>query len=212
MSLDAQQQRIVSLSALTAVGDLEHLKTELNTGLDAGLTCNEIKEVMVQLYAYCGFPRTLNGINTFMQVLEQRKAKGIKDKEGRDASPITDTVNKYQIGKKTLQTLTGKEEKTLSGANAFAPVLDTFLKEHLFADIFSRDILNFEQRELTTVSALAAMSGVKSQLQAHMAMGINTGLTEAQLRQIVSLIKKHIGEQQADLARNVLNAVTTKKE
>ena len=78
-SLNAQQQSIVSIAALTAVGDLEHLKTELNTGLDAGLTINEIKEVLVQLYAYCGFPRSLNAINTFMNVVEERKAKGIKD-------------------------------------------------------------------------------------------------------------------------------------
>jgi alkylhydroperoxidase/carboxymuconolactone decarboxylase family protein YurZ len=53
--LNAQQQGIVSISALTAVGDLKQLKTQLNTGLDAGLTINEIKEILVQLYAYCGF-------------------------------------------------------------------------------------------------------------------------------------------------------------
>src|SRR5215218_9939576 len=57
--LNAQQQSIVSIAALTAVGDVEHLKTALNTGLDEGLTVNEIKEVLVQLYAYCGFPRSL---------------------------------------------------------------------------------------------------------------------------------------------------------
>ncbi|MEO6548061.1 MAG: carboxymuconolactone decarboxylase family protein [Ferruginibacter sp.] len=49
-SLAAGQQSIVSISALTAIGDLEHLKTQLNTGLDAGLTINEIKEIIVQLY------------------------------------------------------------------------------------------------------------------------------------------------------------------
>ncbi len=97
-SLNAQQQSIVSISALMAVGDLEHLKTELNTGLEAGLTINEIKEVLLQLYAYCGFSRTLNGINTFIKVLEERKTKGINDKEGRNASPIADTINKYQTG------------------------------------------------------------------------------------------------------------------
>ncbi len=126
-ALDAQQKSIVSISSLMAVGDLERLKRELNTGLDAGLTISEIKEVLVQLYAYCGFPRTLNGINTFIKVLDERKAKGIDDIEGKDASPIND-ADKYQTGKQTLQTLTGKEEKTLSGANAFAPVLDTFLR------------------------------------------------------------------------------------
>ena len=108
-SLTAQQQSIVSIAALTAVGDIEHLKTGLNTGLDAGLTINEIKEVLVQLYAYCGFPRSLNAINTFMSVVEERKAKGITDVEGKEASAITTTENKYETGKKTLQTLTGRD-------------------------------------------------------------------------------------------------------
>ena len=85
-SLNAQQESIVSIAALTAVGDLANLKTQLNTGLDAGLTVNEIKEVLVQLYAYCGFPRSLNAINTFMSVVEERKAKGIKDVEGKDVN------------------------------------------------------------------------------------------------------------------------------
>src|SRR6476661_1369397 len=67
--LNPQEQSIVSIAALTAVGDLAHLKTQLNTGLDAGLTVNEIKEVLVQLYAYCGFPRSLNAVNTFMSVV-----------------------------------------------------------------------------------------------------------------------------------------------
>ena len=126
-SLNPQQKSIVSIAALTAVGDLEHLKTQLNAGLDAGLTINEIKEVLVQLYAYCGFPRSLNGINTFMSVVEERKAKGVTDVVGKEASTISDNANKYETGKKTLQTLTGREEKgPKTGANDFAPVIDTF--------------------------------------------------------------------------------------
>lgn len=210
-SLNAQQQSIVTISALTATGDLEHLKTQLNNGLDARLTINEIKEVLVQLYAYCGFPRTLNAVNTFMSVLEERKAKGINDKEGKDASPIND-ADKYQTGKNTLQKLTGKEEKTLSGANAFAPALDTFLKEHLFADIFSRDVLNYQQRELATISALAAMAGVEPQLQAHFGMAMNTGLTEGQLRQMISLIEKNVGKKEADTTKQVLAKVIAARQ
>src|SRR6266576_7090095 len=75
--LDARQQSIVTISALTATGDLEHLRTAMNGGLDGGLTVNEIKDVLVQMYAYCGFPRSLNGISTFMAVLEERKHRGI---------------------------------------------------------------------------------------------------------------------------------------
>jgi alkylhydroperoxidase/carboxymuconolactone decarboxylase family protein YurZ len=70
--LDAGQRNIVVISAFTANGDLDKLKTALNEGLDAGLTVNEIKEILVQLYAYTGFPRSLNGINTFMAVMDER--------------------------------------------------------------------------------------------------------------------------------------------
>ena len=58
-SLSAPQQSIVIIAALTATGDLDGLKKELHVGLDAGLSVNEIKEILVQLYAYCGFPRSL---------------------------------------------------------------------------------------------------------------------------------------------------------
>jgi 4-carboxymuconolactone decarboxylase len=206
--LNAQQQSIVSIAALTAVGDLEHLKTELNTGLDAGLTINEIKEVLVQLYAYCGFPRSLNGINTFMNVVEERKAKGITDKYGKEASPMADTADKYERGRKTLETLTKiPQVKPAPGFGEFAPRIDAFLKEHLFADIFDNDALTYQQRELATISALSAMESVAPQLQAHLTMGMNTGLTQSELKQVFSLIEKHIGKQQAEVAESVLSKI-----
>lgn len=204
-ALNEHQQSMAAIAALTAAGDMQQLKTALNTGLDAGLTINEIKEALVQLYAYCGFPRSLNAINTLMSVLDERKAKGINDAEGKDASPIATTVDKYETGKRTLQQLTGKEEKgPKTGANAFAPVIDTFLKEHLFADIFSRDVLNYRQREFVTISALAVMPGVGPQLQAHVAMGKNTGVTEPQLKELTLLIEKYVGRAQANTLRKAI--------
>jgi 4-carboxymuconolactone decarboxylase len=49
---------------------------------------NEIKEILVHLYAYTGFPRSLNGIHTFMAVLDERRAQGIEDEPGKEASPL----------------------------------------------------------------------------------------------------------------------------
>ena len=210
-TLNAQQQSIVSIAALTAVGDITNLKTQLNIGLDAGLSINEIKEVLVQMYAYCGFPRCLNGINTFMTVVEERKTKGIIDVMGKEASPITDAVNKYETGKQTLQQLTGIEEKgPKTGANAFTPIIDTFLKEHLFADIFSRDVLTHQQRELATISVLSALEGVAPQLQFHLEVGLNIGITASQLKQVFSIIEIRIGKHQAEIATDVLSKITDK--
>jgi 4-carboxymuconolactone decarboxylase len=212
-SLNAQQQSIVSIAALTAIGDLEHLKTQLNTGLDAGLTINEIKEVLVQLYAYCGFPRSLNGISTFMKVVDERKAKGIQDVIGKEATPETDSASKYERGRRTLETLTKtKQVKPAPGFGEFAPRIDAFLKEHLFADIFDNDVLTWQQRELATISALSALEGVAPQLQAHLTMGMNIGITESQLKQVFSLIEKHIGKHEAEVAESVLSKIINDKK
>lgn len=210
--LDVKQQSLVTISALTTTGDIPKLKQALNAGLDAGLTINELKEVLVQLYAYCGFPRSLNGINALMAVVDQRKAAGKTDPPGKDASPIAPTTDKYAVGKKTLEVLMGKPDKTAqSGANAFAPVIDTFLKEHLFADIFSRDVLTYRQRELVTISCLASMTGVEPQLQFHMAAGLQVGLSETQLNGVIPLIETSVNKQQADTAQQVLANVLKAK-
>src|SRR4029434_1144955 len=90
-ALSAKQHGIIPIAALTATGDLDKLRPALHAGLDAGLTVHEIKEILVQMYAYAGFPRSLNGITTFMAVMDERHAKGITDEIGKDASPVPPT-------------------------------------------------------------------------------------------------------------------------
>lgn len=204
--LDARQQHLAAISALTATGDIEKLKTQLGAGLEAGLTINEIKEVLVQLYAYCGFPRSLNGINSFMQVLEERKKKGITDVVGKEATPLTDSSDTYERGRKTLETLTKTpQSKPAPGFGEFAPRIDAFLKEHLFADIFDSDVLNYQQREIVTIAALAAMQGTEGQLQAHIGMGINTGITAELVKEVFDIIENAVGRERAETARVVLS-------
>jgi len=206
--LTAKQQSIVQISALAAKGDLQALKPALNTGLEAGLTVNQIKEVLVHLYAYCGFPRSIRGLQTFMEVLEERKARGIKDETGPEASPINEEISKYERGKKVLGELTKTpQEKPVSGYGAFAPVIDTFLKEHLFADIFERDLLTFAERELVTISVISAIGNAEPMLKSHLAICLNVGLTTAQLTEFPEIIGKTLGEKEASDAKTVVNDV-----
>ena len=207
-ALPAKQQHIVTISAFTAKGDLIQLKKALGDGLAAGLTVNEIKEVLVHLYAYCGFPRSLQGINTFITVLEDRKAEGITDKVGKEATPVKSTATKYQQGKKVLETLTGRPKTGLkTGYAAFSPEIEVFLKEHLFADLFTRDILSYAERELATIAALISLGGVEPMLRGHLGIGLNMGLTESQLRQIFSLLETTVGKKEAEAGSQILAEV-----
>jgi len=206
--LGRKEQSIVSISSLTAKGDLDRLKTALGTGLESGLTVSEIREVLVHLYAYCGFPRSIRGLQTFMEVLDERKAKGITDSAGRDASPIDGTESKYDRGKRTLEKLTKKPQpERPSGYGAFAPAMDVFLKEHLFADIFDRDVLTYAERELATISAIAAIGRAEPMLRSHLGICLNVGITPGQLHQFVEIIKSTAGQKEARAARKVLIAL-----
>ncbi len=203
--LNPKQERIVTIAAFTAKGDLQKLKTALNEGLDAGLTINEIKEVLVQMYAYCGFPRSLNGIGTFMSVMEEREKKGIKDEIGKEANPMPANKSNIEFGTEIQTRLVGRP---VTGAiYTFTPAIDQFLKGHLFGDIFGRDNLDFQSREIATISALANMEGVNSQLQSHFNVGLNVGLTEAQMRSLISVIEAKVGNKEADNANEILGKV-----
>lgn len=178
-SLTPRQLAIGPAAAATAQGDMPALALALNTGLDAGLSVSELKEVLVQLYAYAGFPRALNALGELMKTLDTRKREERQDPPGREPGPVP-------TGAALLERGTANQTK-LSCAPVrgplfdFAPAIDQFLKTHLFGDIFERDNLDWPSRELATVAALSALTGVEAQLQAHVRISLNVGLTLAQL-------------------------------
>lgn len=191
-----KQKSIVEISAFTANGNLEGLKESINLGLDSGLTVNEVKEIMVQLYAYCGFPRSLNALGVLSNTVDERKASGKATEVGRESTPIPSDRNSLVYGTQVQTEIVGMEVK--GGIYEFAPMADRYLKAHLFGDIFGQDILDYRTRELVTVAALASMDGVNPQLQAHIGISRNVGVTNEELNGIVEVLKVKLGNEKAD--------------
>lgn len=204
-SLNPRQQAIVAIGSYTGRGDLERLSQALVQGLEAGMSVNEIKEVLVQSYAYCGFPRSLRAIQTFMKVLDERKAKGITDVVGKEASKIKNKGDKYDRGAAILKELSGIDSShPKTGYGAFAPTIDIFLKVHLFADIFERDLLSYQDRELATVSFLAGVGGVEPMARGHMGICLHLGITKQQLSAMLDIVENNLGQHQTRPLREVL--------
>lgn len=202
-TLSRQQQTIPLIAAFMATSDMPNLNTTLNQGLDAGLSISEAREILVQLYAYVGFPRSLNALNELMTVVHARKQRGIEDAPGREPSRA------IPVGDELLVAGTANQTR-ISGAPVkgpvfeFAPVINRFLQTHLFGDIFERDNLDWQSRELATVGALAATPGVEPQLRSHMAASLRVGLSTAQLHEVTELLKKHGDAQTAERASTAL--------
>lgn len=196
---------IIPIAVFTAKGDMQKLTLALNSGLESGLTVNEINEILIQMYAYTGFPRSLNAINAFMSVCDDRKAKGIHDEMGTSAISLPDDKTRLQLGTEIQTQLVGTPVK--GRIFEFSPAIDQFLKEHLFSDIFGRGVLSYQIREIATVSALASLDGLEDQLRAHINVSLNVGLTVEQMKAYVKIIAEKVGQVESNRVEKALATI-----
>ncbi len=202
-TLSAQQQAILPIAAFAAAGDIPKLNTALNQGLAAGLTISEAREVLTQLYAYAGFPRSLNALTELMKVIDARKQRGIQDAPGREPSRVIPKGDALRAAGTANQTkLVG--QPVAGPIFEFAPAIGEYLQSHLFGAIFERDNLDWQARELATVGFLSALPGAEAQLQSHMRVSLNVGLTAPQLQQAVQVLDSQVGTDNGRRAREAL--------
>ena len=204
-TLSARQQAIAPIGAFAATGNMAGLHAALDQGLDAGLSVSDCKEILVQLYAYAGFPRSLNALGEFMKVLKERRQRGIQDGQGADPGPVPSGDALLAAGTANQTRLVGAPVK--GPVFEFAPAIDQFLKTHLFGDIFGRDNLDWQSRELATVAALAAMSGVENQLLSHLRVSLHVGFDRQQLRQFIQVLAARVDADTAQRAQAALEKI-----
>ena len=182
--LTPKETAIVDIGAWTARGEQDKLSAAFKAGFDTGLTLNEAKDLVGQLYAYCGFPRALNAAGTLMKI-----AGEVKPTEGPAAS-----MPRGSLGGQALPVGTANQTKLCGGPVKgalfdFHPQLDEYLKAHLFGDIFQRDNLDWKTRELVTIAALAARPETEPQLKAHIQVGKVNGISDEQASAIVRRVQ-----------------------
>ena len=183
MKQNPVSQRMLLLcacAALEARGDLVRLDPAIRQALDGGVTINELKDAFSQLYAYTGFPRSLNALSVLERVIGERKAQGIEDSEGKPFVRPTawdDAALALKLGTE-MQT---RDEGGTPWDYTFCTQADYYMKSHLFGDIYASDQLSPAERELVTVAALSAMDGVEPQFEGHKECAVFMGNTKEQV-------------------------------
>ena len=169
-TLTERQKGLAACACLMAQGNLERLEPVVRQALDNGVTINEVKEAFSQLYAYTGFPRSLNALGVLNKVLENRSKNWQEGKPWRRPAEWDNTRKAYELGTKNQTQLSGSPFDY-----TFCPQDDYYLKAHLFGDIFAGDQLTNADREIVTVAALSGLEGVAPQLTAHKKGAVNMG-------------------------------------
>ncbi|MBQ9727261.1 MAG: carboxymuconolactone decarboxylase family protein [Kiritimatiellae bacterium] len=181
--LNERDAALADIGAAIARGEQDKLAAAFTAGFDAGLTLDQAKEVVGQLYAYCGFPRALNAAATLMQTPHP------------EAPDRSEPPEPFTLGEKALEIGTTNQTELCGGPVKgplfdFHPQLDAYLKAHLFGDIFARDVLDWRTRELVTVAALAARPETEPQMKAHVGVANRNGVTPGQTDAIVARVRR----------------------
>jgi 4-carboxymuconolactone decarboxylase len=203
--LTDMEREIAVTAALTAMGSGEpQLAVHLNAALNVGCSITDLKEVILQMAAYAGFPRMMNGMNLLMTVTAERRARGIADPAG---SPPTPPANedRYERGADELRELDPLQVDRLHAAyDEFTPEMIAAILEFAYADIHGRDNLNKRLRQIATIAALTALGNAQPQLLFHIRGGLRIGLSEEEVKEVILLMSVYAGFPAAINAMNTL--------
>ncbi|WP_406531969.1 carboxymuconolactone decarboxylase family protein [Methanobrevibacter sp.] len=70
--VDLKTRELCTVAALTAIGTIPQLKDHINAALNVGNSPVEIVEVIMQMSAYAGFPKAINGIVAAKEVFYKK--------------------------------------------------------------------------------------------------------------------------------------------
>lgn len=102
--------------------------------------------------------------------------------------------SRLERGKRVLAEIDGQAgHDVVSALRDIAPDFATYLFEFPFGDIYSREGLGLREREIATIAALAAMGNVAPQLKVHIEAGLNVGLNENEIIEILIQMAVYAG-------------------
>lgn len=193
-TLDNKSKEVVAISSLIAQGAIPQLKVHLNGALNCGCSIGEVKEIILQMSVYTGFPKCINAMNALKEVLHERIGKGLIDPEGEAATNIPPDDKRYATGSDELRLLSEQQERLLTDSYGdLAPELIRFTIEYGYGDIFSRNNLSKRYRQIATISALATLGTAQPQLAFHIAGALNIGVTKEEIKEIMLLLTVYAG-------------------
>ena len=164
--LDLKTRELVTVTCLATMQTLPQLKAHINACLNVGAQPVEIREALYQLAPFVGFPKTLNAVAVYNEVLAERKIT-----LPAESSCIECDENRFAEGSKIQQPLYGDE--ILQRFASFEKV-PRFLTEWCFGDFYTRKGLDLPTRELLTLVTLTALNMPK-QVAAHLKGNLRVG-------------------------------------
>ena len=99
----------------------------------------------------------------------------------------------------------GTKKHLSNGLNDIAPDLSNYIQEFVFGTIYARETLTDEEKCLTTLTTLMAMGGCEAEIDNHVNIALNVGVSPQKIINIFIQALPYAG------FPRVINAINTSK-
>ena len=179
--LSMEQRSLATISIITVLRRDDNLKGHIHSGLDVGLTAEQIAEVMLQLIFYAGAPIANTALRIAYDVFKER---GIQVSPYQIYNPNEDPEALYQRGLAQRREVMGE---TFPGDFEAGDEVDRdwerYLLEYLWGSVWTRPGLDLASRCLCTLTALTVV-GTERALGHYIRAALRLGFSEEQIKEL----------------------------
>ena len=179
--LSPRDRSIVTLAALITRNQTAEMAQYLNFALDNGVKPSELSEIITHLAFYAGWGNSMAAVTIANDVFAARK---ITADQLSPASPKLLALNEAAEADRA------KRVGELFGE--VFPGVTQYTTDVLFRDLWLRPALAPRDRSLVTISSLVA-SGQVAQLNGHVPIGMNNGLTQVEIAEALTHLTFYVG-------------------
>jgi 4-carboxymuconolactone decarboxylase len=179
--LSVRDRSIATLAALIARNQTTEMPEYLSFALDNGVKPSEISEIVTHLAFYAGWGNAMQAVAVAREVFAVRKIA---------AEQLSPAMPKLLALNEAAEADRAKRVGELYGA--VFPGVTQYTTDVLFRDLWLRPGLAPRDRSLVTISSLVA-SGQVAQLTGHVTIGMNNGLTQAEIAEAMTHLAFYAG-------------------
>lgn len=170
--LSKRDRSLVTVAVTQAQYQADELRGHLGRALDNGVTQEELSELITHVTFYSGWPTGSNASRVAAEVFE---ARGLPL-----PTPIT-SMDPAPSGATQVR-----------DAYPAAPYLGELLNTVLFGDVWERPQLSKRDRSLITIAVAQALY-VTDQLRSHIGRGLDNGLTQEEIAEVITHVTFYSG-------------------
>lgn len=199
--LSLKSREFATLAMAIVIGNQDNsVQYHIEGAMRAGATETEVKELLLQMTVYAGYPKTLAAVTVAQQALANLKQRGTPA-----SSPQPDLASRRQAETNEARYCRGlaalnqiskaSGEAVVKSFADIAPDLERYILEFSYGDVFSRPNLDLKTRELATVAALTGLNTIASELplKVHINGALNVGANRQEIIEAIMHMIPYVG-------------------